>query len=303
MSSPKVSVVVAAFNAEAYLRETLDCLLAQTYPNLEIVLVDDGSTDCTSEIAREAGEKVRVINQDNRGVSYARNVGLAHVEGEFVHFMDADDLLSPDFYELLAKPLVEDPGLDATYCAEEAFEGEWNGRNVLWRTDKSEYEKDAYTAVLLSSNLSPANVLYRAASIAFVGGFDTTLKTSEDYDFQLRFVRFCKMRRVPEAVYYYRRHPRSASRDYAAVYRNRLAVAKRHIVAFDGMDHRRNEWKALRRMCAVEACATMRFNLKRNLRNGPGFRRELAKALRFLASTPTVACYLLSGRRAPSGRH
>ena len=247
MSVPLVSVVVPAYNAEAHLRETLDCLLGQSYSNLEIVLVDDGSTDGTGGIARAAGDRVRVIAQSNHGVSYARNVGLSNVRGEFVHFMDADDLLSPDFYELLAGPLAEDGALDGTYCSEEAFEGDWATRNVLWRTDKAEYERDLYRAVLLSSNLSPANVLYRVAGIAFVGGFDVTLKTSEDYDFQLRFARFCKMRRVPEAVYYYRRHPQSASRDYAAVYRNRLAVARRHIVAFEGMRHWRGEWRALRK--------------------------------------------------------
>ena len=296
MTVPLVSVVVPAYNAESYLRETLDCLLGQTYSEMEIVLVDDGSADGTAAIARAAGERVQVFSQDHKGVSYARNEGLARCRGVFVHFMDADDLLSPDFYERMVAPLVADPAVDATYCSEESFEGDWATRKVLWRTDKAEYEGDLYRAVLLSSNLSPANVLYRVAGLAFLGGFDVTLRTSEDYDFQLRFARFGNMRRVPEAVYHYRRHSASASREYAMVYRNRLSVAKRHIVAFEGMRHWRAEWKALRRTSAVEACATMRFNLKRSRGDARALRRELGKALRFLASTRSALPWILSGR-------
>lgn len=293
---PVVSVVIPAFNAEPHLRETLDCVLSQSLHAIEILFVDDGSTDGTLEIARSYGDRLRVFTHANHGVSYSRNVGLAHCCGEYVHFMDADDLLSPDFYERLLEPLVADPGLDAAFCAEESFEGEWASRTVLWHTDKSEYDSGLYRTILLRSNLSPANVLYRRSSMAFVGGFDLSLRAAEDYDFQLRFARFCLMQRVPEAVYYYRRHPASASRNYEVVYRSRLAVAKRHITAFEGMRHWRREWRELRRACAVEACATIRFNLKKSARDWSALRRELSKAARFLLSAPSVALRLLSGR-------
>jgi glycosyltransferase involved in cell wall biosynthesis len=292
-----VSIVMPAYNVEKYLGETVDCVFAQSYEKLEVVLVDDGSTDRTLSVARGYGDRIRIVEQSNHGVSYARNVGLAECRGEYVHFLDCDDLLSPQFYERLVEPLVEEPDLDASYCSEEAFEGDWKDRRTVWKSDKSEYEGNLYRTVLLRSNLSPANVLYRRSSIAFVGGFDVTIKTSEDYDFQLRFAHHAKMRRVPEAVYYYRQHPASASRDYPMVCRNRLMVAKRHIEAGEGMETWRAEWRELRRATLAEACASMRFNLKRNLRNGPVFRAEIWKALRFLATTPSALPWLLRGRK------
>src|SRR3712207_1908731 len=95
---PLVSVVIPCYNQAHFLGEAIESVLAQSYPNVEIIVVDDGSTDATSEVARSY-PKVRLVRQENQGLSGARNAGLARSEGEYVVFLDADDRLLPEALE------------------------------------------------------------------------------------------------------------------------------------------------------------------------------------------------------------
>ena len=106
----KVSVIVPAYNAEKYLKECLDSICAQTYPALEIIVVDDGSKDATASIIKNCAEQdVRIIPfyNENHGVSYSRNFGLEHCTGEYVTFVDADDLVARDFANQMVHDLEE----------------------------------------------------------------------------------------------------------------------------------------------------------------------------------------------------
>ncbi len=106
----KVSVIVAAYNAEKYLRETLDSLFCQSMKDYEVIVVDDGSADGTGEILAEYGRNypaLRVIRQENKGPSAARNTGLAAASGEYVYFFDADDILEPDALDALCGRAAE----------------------------------------------------------------------------------------------------------------------------------------------------------------------------------------------------
>ncbi len=97
MSTPSVSIVIPCFNAAPYLAAMLESALAQTWPRCEVILVDDGSTDGSVQVARAYEPRgVRIITQSNRGASAARNAGLAAASGDFIQFLDADDLLAPD---------------------------------------------------------------------------------------------------------------------------------------------------------------------------------------------------------------
>lgn len=102
--TPKVSVVIPAYNAQQYLGETLDCLAVQTLREIEVLVVDDGSADSTPEILREYSEKypfIRAIRQENAGVAAARNRGIQEAAGEYLYFLDSDDLIEPDALEQL----------------------------------------------------------------------------------------------------------------------------------------------------------------------------------------------------------
>jgi len=98
---PLVSIIIPVFNAERYLRETINSALAQTWPAIEILIIDDGSTDNSFEIANEfTNANIKVFIQGNKGASAARNYGLKYAKGDYIQFLDADDLLSTDKIEL-----------------------------------------------------------------------------------------------------------------------------------------------------------------------------------------------------------
>lgn len=113
-----ISVIVPVYNVEKYLRQCLDSILAQTYKELEVVMVDDGSTDSCGDICEEYAakhENFKVIHKENAGLGFARNTGLEHITGEYVVFVDSDDYLDPTLIETLYRSLVRD-GVDVCKC-------------------------------------------------------------------------------------------------------------------------------------------------------------------------------------------
>lgn len=118
-TKPLLSIVVPIYKVEPYLPMCLDSLVAQTYENLEIILVDDGSPDgcgaiCDAYAAKDA--RIRVIHKKNGGVSSSRNAGLAAATGELIGFVDGDDFVEPDMYQRLYDHMMADPRLDVAYC-------------------------------------------------------------------------------------------------------------------------------------------------------------------------------------------
>lgn len=121
--SPRVSVIVPVYNTAAYLRECLDSLTGQTLEDIEIVCVDDGSTDESAAILEEYAardDRVRVLRQENQGAGAARNNGLAHARGTYVMFCDSDDFMAPDALELMGRQCEQDDA-DVCVCAGERF--------------------------------------------------------------------------------------------------------------------------------------------------------------------------------------
>lgn len=116
---PKISVIIPVYKTEAYLRECLDSVAAQTFRNLEIILVDDGSPDSCGEICdqyAERDERIRVIHQENKGVSAARNAALEIATGEYIGFVDSDDCIEANMYEYLFENLLES-GAQIAVCS------------------------------------------------------------------------------------------------------------------------------------------------------------------------------------------
>ena len=105
---PKISIIVPVYRTEKYLRECIDSILNQTYRNLEVLLIDDGSPDKSGEICEAYASKdnrIRVFHTINKGLSSARNLGLMNAEGEFIGFVDSDDWIEPNMYEALFKAI------------------------------------------------------------------------------------------------------------------------------------------------------------------------------------------------------
>lgn len=118
MSEPLLSVIIPVYQVEKYIRQCLDSVLAQTYTNLDIILVDDGGTDSSVDICREYEEKdkrIRIISQENGGLSKARNVGVEHAYADLVTFIDSDDFIHPNMFATMI-PYLEEYNLDIISC-------------------------------------------------------------------------------------------------------------------------------------------------------------------------------------------
>lgn len=227
---PQISIVVPAFNAEAYLEHTLDSVLAQSVTEWELWIVNDGSTDRTAEIAgRYAAQDSRLclVSQPNFGVSAARNLGAAQTHAPLLIFLDADDVWEPDALLTLRRTLdahLEAPAvyglaryigkqgepIDRGVCeGHQRFRlGLEHGRVIVWPEDRP--TTFAVEAVM-ERVMTCGTVLMRRAAWTQAGEFDISLRMWEDWDFWLRLSRLGGLIFTDTLVLGYRRHDTNVS--------------------------------------------------------------------------------------------
>ena len=183
--APTISVVVPAYNSEQTLRETIEAVRRQTFTDLELIVIDDGSTDGTRRYLETIQDpRLRVYAYPNGGLASARNRGIERSLGEFVSFIDADDLWTPDKLELQLQALRRHPEAAVAYSWT-AFIGRSGG--FLFAKDPSRIDGDVYSDLLTGNFVaSGSNILVRKRCADAVGGFDTTLGSAHDWDFCLR---------------------------------------------------------------------------------------------------------------------
>lgn len=177
---PLVTIIVASYNYGAYLTEALSSALAQTHRPLEIIVIDDGSTDDSVEIANRFVPDVRVIVQENRGLVAVLNRGIAEARGEYVCVLSADDIFRPTYVERLLKSLLDHPDAGFAYSAMQCFGAQDDLLPAL----------PFSPALLLAGNTINGCGLLRTADARAVGGYEPTLEgpAYEDWDFWLRML-------------------------------------------------------------------------------------------------------------------
>lgn len=219
-----VTIVITTYNHAHYLAAALDSVFAQTVPATEVIVVDDGSRDDPAAVvARYPG--VRLIRQQNQGLSGARNTGIAAATSRYIGFLDADDKLRPRMIELNLAQFAEKPDCAFVYGAYDLVDDDFN----LIRAVQVRYPgRDAFSR-FLSTNLvgMHGTVLFRRDLLQAAGGYDTSLTGSEDYDIYLRLTRDHPSSAVAEALADYRRHGGNMSGDYPFMLRNSLKVLSR----------------------------------------------------------------------------
>jgi glycosyltransferase involved in cell wall biosynthesis len=206
-----VTVIIPAYNQASYLGQAVQSALAQTHRDLEVIVVDDGSTDDTALVAQAfADTRVRYIYQENRGLSSARNAGLREASGVFISFLDSDDQFLPHKLELLLAELERHP--EAGLAAGQAIPVDQDGQPIGKVFDKGLPAERAQW--LLGNPLHVGSVLLRREWQERVGFFDESLRSYEDWDLWLRLARArCPMRWVARPVSLYRFHPTQMTRD------------------------------------------------------------------------------------------
>jgi len=185
----KVSVIIPTYNRLPMLKEAVDSVLAQDYEDLELIVVDDGSTDGTVEEISRYGGRVKLLRHtENRGVSAARNKGILHSKGKYVAFLDSDDLWVKGKLKLQAAFLDENPHYPLCYTDEIWIR---RGKRVNPRLKHSKYSGWIFEKCLPLCTISPSSAVMRRTLFSKVGLFDEALPVCEDYDFWLRVsVRF-----------------------------------------------------------------------------------------------------------------
>lgn len=221
MTAPVVSVVIPAYNAETYLAATIESVLAQTFRDLEIIVVDDGSKDRTAAIARSFPQ-VRYVYKENGGVSTARNRGIAEARGEFVALLDADDLWKPS--KLQRQVELMRARREAGVCFA-GFSRVDSDLRVLQTIEAREFE-NLTEALLLHSNVisgSCSSVLIRRALLSD-STFDPRFSQCADWDCWLRMSLTTRFAAVPEPLVLYRVSGASMSSSAQLLERDTFAV-------------------------------------------------------------------------------
>lgn len=205
MSAPLVSCIVPVFNGERYLAEALASIFAQTHRQLEVIVVDDGSTDATPQVAARFGDAIRYVRQDNGGCGSARNRGIAHASGEYVAFLDADDVWDREKLERQLARFGERPELD--YCVTHV-QNFW----VAGLEAEAERLRNHRRAKPVPGYVAQA-LLARRSLFASVGGFDPSIRFAETIEWFMRADRNGAVSELlPDVLVFRRLHPSNHTR-------------------------------------------------------------------------------------------
>jgi glycosyltransferase involved in cell wall biosynthesis len=207
--NPLVSVIIPCYKQAHFLSEAIESVLRQTYRNVETIVIDDGSPDNTSEVAARYAE-VKCVRQENRGLSGARNRGIAESKGEYLVFLDADDRLLPHALETNLRCLLDHPecAFSCGHRVDIAADGTPLPTN-LWPCVDSEH----YLHLLRRNYIGPpAVVMYRRWVFNEVGLFDEKRNAAEDWDMYLRIARLHPIHCHHRVIVEYRIHSTSMSR-------------------------------------------------------------------------------------------
>ncbi len=209
----KVSVIIPCYNREKYVREAVESVLQQTHENVELLVVNDGSTDSTSGILKSYGDRLIYLEHPggtNQGQSASINLALSHATGDYIAILDSDDMWVTNKIEKQLSYLEKHPEIGLVYS--NGWGTDENG-NVLYNIYEANHEEHSNpNRVLLDCYfLVPNNALVRSEIYQKIGGFDETMRAAQDHDMAIRIAEVTKLAYIDEFLFYYRRHPDSIS--------------------------------------------------------------------------------------------
>jgi len=205
---PTVTVIIPSYNREKYIRATIDSVLSQTYRNLEIVVVDDGSIDRSMEILNSYKDPIRILEHEgraNRGQSASINLAMGCTSGEYVAILDSDDVWTIDKIKKQVEWLEKHPEIGIVYGNGHAIDE--SGKLLYKLIPPDHKEENDPSRMLLECHFNiPSNALVRRSAFERAGPFDETLRSSQDHDMAIRLLEVTKAAFLDEPVWYYRQH-------------------------------------------------------------------------------------------------
>nr|VFJ75072.1 MAG: Glycosyltransferase involved in cell wall bisynthesis [Candidatus Kentron sp. FW] len=209
--SPLVSIIIPCYNHGRFVAEAIESALGQSHSPVEVIVVDDGSTDDSARIISGFADRVLFLQQENLGPSVARNTGFRASKGEFIAFLDADDLYEEDFIARLLAVFEQDPECIAVYCTTRSIseDGQWIPTKNRFLFPPPE---EVYSQLLLGQFILMQFTLARRAGYEKAGLFDPRFRNGEDWEILLRIARTGKVVGIPEPLTRRRVVPGSLSR-------------------------------------------------------------------------------------------
>ena len=210
MSRPSVTVFMAVYNGAAWLKEAIDSILSQSFPDLEFLIIDDGSTDNSKAIIESCSDRrIRLLdNEQNKGIVYTRNRGIREARGEFIAVLDSDDIAMPGRIELQYKHLMAHPYLGICGGHAEVIDRHGKATGEYYRMPVG--MANAGAELLFMNTLVNSTVMFRKDAAEAAGGYrDTGL--CEDYDLSLRIKEHHQLDNLDEVLVKYRTHDNNTS--------------------------------------------------------------------------------------------
>jgi hypothetical protein len=226
-----ISVIIPTYNSGRFIAQAVQCVLDQTYRQFEIIVIDDGSTDTTKDVLREFNGHIRYCYQENRGPSAARNAGIAVAKGDYICFLDADDIWTPNKLEVQLAFMAQNDDIGLVFSdEEEVSQATGLHRSILAKTMfRSDIVSqlpihDAFEKLLIENFIPTSMVMARKKCFGKAGLFDESLRVVEDRDMWLRIAAYFNIACVPVILGKKRAHESNISRDAGLTLRCRIDV-------------------------------------------------------------------------------
>jgi glycosyltransferase involved in cell wall biosynthesis len=222
-----ISIVIPAYNAEHTILKTVESVQRQTFSDFDLIVINDGSTDRTLELLQSIqDDRMKIFSYENGGLPVARNRGISHATGEFISFIDADDIWTPDKLELQLAALHKHPEAGVAYSWTAYFlDGQ---EESLFPYNPVFFEGNVYDKLLINNFVaSGSNILVRRKAIESVGEFEPTLKSCEDWDFYIRLAAKWHFVVVPKHQILYRQSSSAMTSKVEVMEKEALRVVER----------------------------------------------------------------------------
>ncbi|PZD73235.1 UDP-Glc:alpha-D-GlcNAc-diphosphoundecaprenol beta-1,3-glucosyltransferase WfgD [Acaryochloris thomasi RCC1774] len=209
---PKVSIIIPAYNSMVFLPETVECVLSQTFSDFELLIVNDGSSDNIIDwTAQQTDPRICLISQENRGAPIARNTGLEQAKGDYIAFLDSDDLWDSTKLEKQVLLLDKNPDIGVAYVWTRLMDRHGKPLDRVWASKASGHvwKRIAVQDNMIASGSVP---LVRRDCFNVVGGFDPNLRGQQDWDMWVRLASKYRFGLIPEILSFHRHHQSSMSR-------------------------------------------------------------------------------------------
>jgi glycosyltransferase involved in cell wall biosynthesis len=249
---PLISAIIPTYNAGRYVVQAVESALAQSYRPLEVVVVDDGSSDGTTAALAPLRARIRYLRQENKGLSGARNRGIAESHGELIAFLDADDQWSPEKLRLQWQCLQAHPDAHLVHTDLDRLRDS-EGTVVHVPRDRKRFSGHCYTELFWSNHVVPSTVLVTRRCLLEVGLFDTGIRrpSTEDWDLWIRIARRFPFCYVDRPLVLYREHGTNASLDRRTMSESELYILTKMLRADPQLWERLGPARARRRIAKL----------------------------------------------------